>query len=557
MSELSAPPVLSTPAEYTFEDPTPAAPPADADAAAARTDEELASVYEIERTAREIQAGGWTRVALQFPDAMLRDASWAAEALTAALGGSDGHRVCILADTSYSACCVDEIAAEHADAQVVVHYGRSCLSPTSRLPVIYVFTRHALDIDRAAAAFRGEFPDKHKKVVVVADVTYQDHVAPLAERLLADGYTQLLRTEVVHNPAGTIPNRKIVAADAPASDDPIASPSYPRDSSKNNNNDDDNNEDATAVTTAADETTDLAEYSLFHISAPAPALLLALQTRMASLHVLSTPGLATDDPTRTTNALLRRRFARVLTLAAAGVVGILVNTLSVSNYLASIDLLRRRVAEAGKKSYTVVVGKLNAAKLANFAEVDGWVVVGCWESGLVDEDAGFFRPVITPFEMEVALRPESERVWGAEWWGGIEKMDHGAARRGEGDGDEGLDDDESAPPEYDLRTGKLVSSRPMRLAVRSANADPKMTVDEGEGADSGKAAPGRSALIRREVGEVATINGVLSPGAEYLRSQRTWQGLGTDYDEEGSTVVEEGRSGVARGYTVGEDAGRA
>ncbi|KAK1676659.1 diphthamide biosynthesis protein 2 [Colletotrichum godetiae] len=519
MAELSAAPVLSTPAEHTFEDPTPTPPPPPT---ADRTQDELSSVYEIERTAREIKEGGWNRVALQFPDAMLRDASWVAEALTEALGGSESHRVYILADTSYSACCVDEIAAEHADAQIVVHYGRSCLSPTSRLPVIYVFTRHTLDLDQAVEAFCKEFPDKQHKVVVVADVTYQDHVVPFTTKLCSAGYTELLYTEVAHDPTGTIPNRKII------------------DSSSS----------------SAPQTTDLSERSLFHISAPPSALLLALQTRMASLHVLSMPSLSTNDPTRTTNALLRRRFARVLTLATAGVVGILVNTLSVSNYLGSIDLLRRRIAEAGKKSYTVVVGKLNAAKLANFAEVDGWVVVGCWESGLVEEDAGFFKPVITPFEMEVALKPESERVWGLEWWGGIEKMDHDTVRQEE---EEELDEDESAPPEYDLRTGKLVASRPMRMPIRSADGEPKTGDDNGEESSSSSSSkkPGQSALVKREVGEVATINGVLSPGAEYLRSQRTWQGLGTDYDEESSTVVEAGRSGVARGYTVGEDAGRA
>src|SRR5205085_7855469 len=49
-------------------------------------------------------------------------------------------KLTILADTSYGACCVDEIAAEHVDADAVVHYGRACLSPTARLPVIYGFS---------------------------------------------------------------------------------------------------------------------------------------------------------------------------------------------------------------------------------------------------------------------------------------------------------------------------------------------------------------------------------------------------------------------------------
>ncbi|KAH7354004.1 diphthamide biosynthesis protein 2 [Plectosphaerella cucumerina] len=575
-----APPVLSTPAEYTFEDPTPAPPPP----SAPRSDEELRDVYEIARAAREIKQGGWTRVALQFPDHMLSDASWVVEALKNALAelpsrtdaeqapaaadtrealetdlttGPGGQalvpppqtpireRIYILADTSYSACCVDEIAAEHADAHVVVHYGRSCLSPTSRLPVIYVFTRNPLDHDAAVTAFQKEFPDKGAKVILMADLTYQDHVAPLAASLRSQGYVGLLHTTVVHDPAGAIPNRRVAAADASADAESNAEAGVGSEAE---------------VETGAD--VNLAEYSLFHISTPPAALLLALQTRMASLHVLDTSSstLSTDDPTRTTGALLRRRYAKVLTLASAGVVGILVNTLSVANYMSSIDLLRRRIADAGKKSYTVVVGKLNPAKLANFAEIDGWVVVGCWESGLVEEDSGFYRPVITPFEMEAALLPDEERVWGLEWWAGIEKMKAQEEKTGDGeagDGAEtesvegGVEDEESAPPQFDLRTGKLIThSQPMRVVV-GGHGKPKAA--EGANGTAG-------ALIKQDTGrgELATINGVVSPGAEFLRSKRTWQGLGTDHDgEETSTVVEEGRSGVARGYTVGEDSSRA
>jgi diphthamide biosynthesis protein 2 len=63
--------------------------------------------------------------------------------------------------------------------------------------------------------------------------------------------------------------------------------------------------------------------------------------------------------------------------------------------------------------------------------------------------------------------------------------------------------------------------------------------------------------VKRQVGELATVNGVVSPGAEFLRSQRTWQGLGSDFEVgEESTVVEEGRSGVARGYVVGDETTR-
>lgn len=546
-SELAAPPALSTPAEHLFEHVEPEILPAENETQR-RSNEELRDIYEVARTAREIRDGGWKRIGLQFPDHMLTDAPRVVEALNMELdslrsndsrrgeeeaqgegeprpNGSaskttgPSERIYILADTSYSACCVDEIAAEHVDAEAVVHYGRSCLSPTSRLPVIYVFTQHKLDRDAALGAFEKEYPDKASKVVLMADVTFQDHIQGLATELHSRGYTQLVSTEITHNPTGRIPNRKLVS--------PVASNPPPK--------------------------IELQEHSVFHISNPPNALLLALSSRVQSLYIFPTSN-ETSQQTNT-QRLLGRRYARLLALASAGVIGILVNTLSISNYLASIESIKKQIAAAGKKSYTVVVGKLNPAKLANFAEVDGWVVVGCWESSLVEDDGNYYRPVITPFELEVALAGDDTRVWTGEWWGGIEgvtepknRPEKAEEKRDTGGIEVGVEEDseeESAPPEFDLRTGKLIShSRPMRTA-RTA------TQDTGE--TNGSPASSSAALALRPKAELAMVNGVVSPGAEFLRSQRTWQGLGSDYVAEDSTVIEQGRRGVARGYTVGAD----
>lgn len=549
-NELKAAPVLSTPDDHLFEYQEPAA-----DVRGPRSDGEIRETYEVARVAREVRHGAHRRIALQFPDHMLADAPKVVTLLQQELDRTpqaqdkDGEKnpsagqdqqqekIYILADTSYSSCCVDEIAAEHVDAHVVVHFGRSCLSPTSRLPVIYVFTKHALDLDDALQSLESELPDKESKFVLMADVAYQDHVPELYRRARERGYKELLSTSIQRDPLGPIPNRIIV-----------------------------DSEDTQVV---IDETAgiDLKQYSIFHVSSPPTALLLALSSRVASLHIYSTPDSPSSyySPARTTRALLGRRYAKLLNLTTAGIIGILVNTLSVANYLSSIDAIRKQIAAAGKKSYTVVVGKLNSAKLANFAEMDGWVVVGCWESSLVEEDAGFYRPVLTPFELEVALMPDEERVWGLSWWGGIESVKAvedkpegtgqdktGGKGKGDSEVDADADDDEDDVPVFDLRTGKLVSNaRPMRAAARAAREAKDDTENENDKAPA--TAKQSDALAVRAKSELATINGVFSPGAEYLRSQRTWQGLGTDFEEEKSAPIEEGRSGVARGYTVGQD----
>jgi len=100
-------------------------------------------LYDIGRTANLIKERGYKRIALQFPDALLRDSGLVAQLIR----DQTGSAVFILADTSYGSCCVDEVAAQHISADAIIHYGRSCQSPTSRLPVIYVFGKQPVDVD--------------------------------------------------------------------------------------------------------------------------------------------------------------------------------------------------------------------------------------------------------------------------------------------------------------------------------------------------------------------------------------------------------------------------
>jgi diphthamide biosynthesis protein 2 len=564
---LNTAPVLSTPETHIFEDPTPVVDPS---SLPKLSDEQVALTYEIERTVREIKEGRWRRIALQFPDHMLTDAPRVYERLTqglkvakkpqngvqekseqsnrveteedmnAKLGKTSineevdtEEKLFIMGDTSYGACCVDEVAAEHVDADVVVHYGRSCLSPPSRLPVIYVFTERPLDLEHLVATFTETYPDLEAKVVLMADIPYSHCITPLHTRLHEAGYTNVHATSIVHNPSSPLPNRTI----------PLAATQQP---------------DA------------LREYALFHISDPPTSLLLTLSSRVGSVHVYSTD---TTSPTansadRSTAMSLRRRYALLTSLSTTPVFGILINTLSVKNYMHILAHVQRQITAAGKKYYTFVVGKVNAAKVANFSEIGGWVVIGCWESSLI-ESKDFWRPMITPWELGIALQSDEERVWTGAWEADFEhvlkqgeeaskedKMSGSAtaANEEQENGDADYDsEEESAPPEFDLRTGRYVShSRPMRStttakdATQISNGDPK---------------PASMALAKRANGDIAAVGGVASPGAEYLRSNRTWQGLGTDYqgeEEEGrsnghAAKMEEGRSGIARGYVVGDE----
>lgn len=555
---LNAPPILSTPDTNIFQDHSQ--PKTDA-VDGRHSDEQLRITYEIERTIAEIKRGRWNRIALQFPDHMLPDAPRVSEALIKGLSGvrpqdvpskttshfdisheTDGlsissaqppiARVCILADTSYGACCVDEIAAEHINAEVVVHYGRTCLSPTARLPVIYVFSAQPLEIEDVIQVFNEAYPDHQQKILLMADVTYSSHIPSIANALSSEGYTALYEPNIVHDPSSPLPNRSLP-------DEVIADP------------------------------TKLKDWQLFHISDPPDSLLLILSSRVSQIHIYPTSddtNCQTHKPILASTALaLRKRYAVLTSVGTVPVFGILINTLSVKNYLHMVEHVKSQILAAGKKSYTFVVGKVNAAKVANFSEIGAWVVIGCWESSLI-ESKEFWKPILNPFELEIALKGDDERVWTGEWTSDFQRLLNAPRERplvdkmngdrlqhsvntdddtGNGDYDS---EPESAPPEFDLRTGRYVSnSRPMPSFTAPVSNLP---------ANQSQLSKSEKALVKRPKGDLAVVGGEMSPGAEYLRSTRTWRGLGSDfeiaYDEPGipgGAPIEEGRSGIARGYT--------
>lgn len=614
-TELGAAPVLSTPDAHIFEQSAPSA-----HLKPQLSDEQLFLTYEIGRTVDEIRAGRWKRVALQFPDHMLVDAPRVFQALSRGLkqarrsaraGNSNGvnesakvgdvtqqiadvnivtpakdieERLYILADTSYGACCVDEVAAEHADADVVVHYGRSCLSPTARLPVIYVFTKPPLDLTAVISSFTATYPDLEQKIILMADIPFNSYLPELSSKLKTTGYTNIFTTSIIHNTSSLLPNRTVPEE----------------------------------VTT---DTSLLKSYALFHISDPPPSLLLTLHSRTGPIHIFPTSAPATSPVAIATHATshlpLRRRYALLSKLATEPIIGILLNTLSVASYLQILAHLKRIIAAAGKKSYTFVVGKVNAAKVANFSEVGGWVVVGCWESSLF-ENGDFWRPVVTPGELEWALGGVEGRVWTGEWSGDFgdvlrrnrelestaadEEVNGNSAESTASTNDtaeaNGTDEtvsaemgahsdsdsdseEESEPPEFDLRTGRYIShSRPMgRQASKpfTSTSSTTSSSNTSTSASTSQAKIGSSSiktLAKRAPSSLATINGIVSPAAEYFKNKRSWQGLGSDFevkydDDDGDAGIggggiigggevigakmEQGRRGVARGYVVDDD----
>ncbi|GAA5874434.1 hypothetical protein JCM3774_005718, partial [Rhodotorula dairenensis] len=268
-----------------------------------------------------------------------------------------------------------------------------------------------------------------------------------------------------------------------------------------------------------------------------------------------------DPATRTsrlesgrTNRMLMRRYATVEKAKDADVIGILVGTLGVAAYLPLITHLRQLIASHHKKSYTVAVGKLNPAKLANFIEVECFVLVACPENSMVDSKE-FLRPIVTPFELELAL---TSKAWTGDYILDFAQLlesstfgqdagtvataaDQHGRREGDpaGERDQDVDvvDDDDDAPVFSSATGQY--------------RHPKKYVQRGFKDADELASQANALAIRDQSSAVARVLG--SAAGEYMAG-RTYKGLEPRFGMDAPAQLEMGREGgIARGYGYERD----
>ncbi|KAJ1917662.1 Diphthamide biosynthesis protein 2 [Mycoemilia scoparia] len=534
------------------------------------SDKDLETFYEISKTANVISQGGYKRVALQFPDELLADST----AVSMTLADKTGAKVFVLADTSYGSCCVDEVAAQHCDADFIVHYGHTCLSLTSRLPVLYIYCRLPIHLQNLVNEFKKQFDqdsDLERKYSLLYHVSYTYIMDEIINKLKEIGYRNVTKTNVRSSSRPYIP--------AKSTKDDICSQNNAQGccQTKDDNNNENNNENGggccSSIPQKTDETLlkelpdeaddefanarlisgrsfdgldsddDISDYTLIYIGAEGMTLTNIMLTNSTSEIYSYNPDtkIFRYESTKV-NRHLSRRFLMVQKAKDAEIIGIVIGTLGVSQYMSILEDLKAMIKKARKKFYVFVVGKLNVPKLANFMEIEVFVIVACPENTLIDSKE-FYQPVVTPYELKLAL--STSIGWDGTYITDFKKYLSIDQNRKNEDGidcsQEGEEEDKDIP-HYSLVTGTLKSSK------YHVNYD-----DSDEIETSG----GDVAIRNNTTHMIKYMN---SAGADYLLS-RSYQGLGHDVDknisddekqslnnEDPGADIVEGRSGIARGY---------
>ncbi|CAN9506487.1 unnamed protein product [Ophioblennius macclurei] len=460
--------------------------------------DKLEELYQIKATCDFILDRQFAKIALQFPDELLGDSV----AIADQISQNTNAKTYILGDTSYGSCCVDEVAAEHVGADCIVHYGSACLSPSKRLPLMYVFQKKAVDMDRCASSFRELYPDSQSNIVILYDVNYVHAVGDLVT-LLSPEYPNLVSSELVvegeqchsHSFIKRLNNDSLSSEQA---DSRIMHQFGRRFSLK-----------------AGSSVTD---YSMFYIGEEGATLRNFMMTwnrcSFCSFNPVTKMGRAESI---SVNRALMKRYYAIERAKDAGVVGILVGTLGVADYLAVIQQLKETIRRAGKKSYMFAMGKLNVPKLANFLEIDIFVLIACPENSLLDS-SDFYKPVVTPFEMEVACN--TQREWSEEYVTDFRHLLPG------GRSHVPLADqqDENDETDVSLITGALRSRNLL-------NDEPAETPNS------------YSVVLRNQTMTVANTNSAAS-----FLAGRSWRGLEQKLGDTPVVKAVEGRRGIAIAY---------
>ncbi|KAI7900874.1 diphthamide biosynthesis protein 2 [Cokeromyces recurvatus] len=519
--------------------------------------DQINELYEIDRTVQHIIKGGFKRIALQFPDEYLADAAAVAEILR----NHTNQQIFVLADTSYGSCCVDEVAAEHVNADLIVHYGRSCLSPTSRLPVLYVFGQQPLDIQHIQTEFEGLFPDRSQSIIMMCDVEYSYAMKDLVEKL-STNYKNLIPTII----------QTESKLQHTLNDESSNKPSHHDSSNSTNNNccgkcnknfedefdgdedEDDHYDSFLDPAKPADieelkaekkrggryfelpKDVPLESCSIFFVGAESLTLTNILMVyNKCPLYTYNPKSKETRKETVAVNRMLMKRYFLVQKAKDANTIGIVVGTLGVASYLNIIDHLKRIIKASGRKAYFFVMGKLNIAKMANFMEVDCYVLVSCPENSLIDSKE-FYRPIVTPFELELAL------VKGMEWTGNYItdfskllpqlRTDNFTYDDEETENDDAEDVSSDEERHFSLVTGQYVSG-PFNSKVHKKGDGEIITSKLTD------------LTLRSKETDISVL--LNSTAGEYLKN-RTFRGLEANIGQDEAAEVQEGLSGIARGY---------
>lgn len=282
----------------------------------------------------------------------------------------------ILGDVTYGACCVDDLSAAALSADLLIHFGHSCLVPidSTTIPCLYIFVEISIDVHRLLNELKLNFCNSriYDNIVMAGTIQFATAIRAVKPELEKLGFSVLVPQ------AKPLSAGEVLGCTAPSVRNRIA-----------------DGEDVVLVFVADGR---------FHLEA----------------FMIANPGIKTYryDPfigklfveEYDHKGMKEERKRAIEKAREAKNWGIVLGTLGRQGNPRILDRLEKKMAEKGMTWTVVLMSEISPTRIALFEDaVDAWIQIACPRLSIDWGDA-FKRPLLTPFEAEIALGELSG------WW---------------------------------------------------------------------------------------------------------------------------------------------
>ncbi|CBY19002.1 unnamed protein product [Oikopleura dioica] len=409
----------------------------------------VSDFYELDRVAG-FCAGIEGDVTLQLNDALLPDAAKILKELKKRVGSESYARFCVLADSTFGDGDVDEVSALHLNCQALVYFGDANFKTITNIPSLIV----SLDTI-TKSSFAASLDELHSK--------YSDALFLVENKKMSEAVSEKIGNVSLMTLANDINelSRKISLE--------------------------------TVVYIGNTKSPKISAW--------------CLQNQPKMFISVSSDTFVTEVNPVDVGRILMQRFYLIEKAKDAERVGIVLG--SNGGHATSglcMDKLRKLGQESGKTVYSLIVGEPTPQKLANFPEMDIFVLIASPEESILPAK-GFYKPVLHPWEFMMACSDEDwTGAYSANWTDLLQAELKASVK------------------EYDvsLFTGN----------IRTANKNSPV-----------ESSSGASGMQLATIGEreIALLD------SHKIRESREYFGLNQEQNLAPSKVVD-GRSGIAQGY---------
>lgn len=312
--------------------------------------------FEIHKTIWRIREMKARRVALQLPEGLLMFSLVISDIIERFTEAD----TIVMGDVTYGACCVDDYTAKALGADLLVHYGHSCLIPvdqTAGIKVLYVFVDIKIDALHFIESVKLNFACE-RKLALVSTIQFVATLHAAAKELREANYDVVIPQSKPLSPG------EILGCTAPRIPD--------------------------------ERTLIYLGDGRFHLEAA----------------MISNPSLEAYkyDPyekkfTREhyDHAEMRRNRKRAIDASRdAKRFGLILGTLGRQGSTKVMENLRKRLKHHNREAVIILLSEIFPTKLELFKEVDAFVQVACPRLS-IDWGTAFPKPLLTPYELSVAL----------------------------------------------------------------------------------------------------------------------------------------------------------